>query len=63
MRPRIDNYDDFDDANYLSFERSQALQKLLDEFRREERDSHHLENLKGRRHRANWSWDEDEDWY
>ena len=63
MRPRIDNYDDFDDGNYLSFERSQALQKLLDEFRRQERDNHNPEHFKSRRHHANWSWDEDEDWY
>lgn len=63
MRPRIDDYDDFDDADYFAFERSQALQKLLDEFRREERGSHNLENFKGRRHHADWSLDEDEDWY
>ena len=63
MRPRIDDYDDFDDADYFAFEKSQALQKLLDEFRREGRDSHHSESFKGRRHHADWSLDEDEDWY
>lgn len=62
MRPRIDNYDDFDEVEDFAFERSQALQKLLDEYRREERSSHHLEKLRGRRHSDSSDWEE-EDWY
>ena len=39
MRPYNDSYEDFDDFDDFTFEKSQAMRKLLDEYRREDRDS------------------------
>ena len=67
MRPYNDSYEDFDDFDDFAFEKSQAMRRLLDEYRREERDSrrdHRLSNLKYKRDHSDWDWDwEDfDDW-
>lgn len=62
MRP----YDDYDDeVDAFAGERNRALQKLLDEYRQEERRTranNHLGHLKGRRHDVNWNWEDEDDW-
>jgi hypothetical protein len=65
MRPHNDYYDEFDDIDSFAFDRSWALQKLLDEHRREQRDSresHRLDHFKGRRRHADWDWQDEDDW-
>lgn len=68
MRLKIDNFgdfDDFDDIDDFAYERSRALQKLLDGHRREERANHHdrhRDRFKSRRDHVDWTWDEDDDW-
>jgi arginine utilization protein RocB len=65
MRPYNDSYEDFDDFNDFAFEKSQAMRKLLDEYRREDRDSrrdHRLSNLKYKRDRSDWDWEDFDDW-
>ena len=65
MRPYNDYYDELDDIDEFAFERSRAFQKMLDDYRREERnnhDNHHLDHFKGRRRHINWNWEDDDDW-
>jgi hypothetical protein len=62
MRP----YDDYDDElDAFAIERTRALQKLLDEHRREQRrnrENHHPDHFKGRRSHVNWNWADEDDW-
>ncbi len=65
MRPYNDYYDELDEIDDFSFERSQALRKLLDDYRRDERNghmNHHLTQFKGRRNHVNWNWEDEDDW-
>ena len=63
MRPYNDYYDEFDDVEEFAYRRSQALQKLLDGHRREERHSNrHRSFSKDRHHREAWDWEDDDDW-
>ena len=65
MRPYNDYYDELDDIDDFAFERSRAFQKLLDNYRREERDhhrNHDIDQFKSRRRPDNWDWDEDDGW-
>ena len=65
MRPYNDYFDELDDIDDFAFERSQAFQKMLDNYRRVERNDHysrHLDHLKGRRKPVNWDWLDDDDW-
>lgn len=65
MRMQIENYDDLDDIDDFSFERSPVLRRLLDDYRRDEhsdRVRHHHENFRNRRHQVDWDWGDFEDW-
>lgn len=62
MCPYNGYYDDFEDAEELNWERSQAFQKLLNNHRREERHHDRFRELrKDRHHRNPWDWDNDDD--
>ena len=65
MRPYNDSYEDSDDFDDFAFEKSQAFRKLLDEYRREERDNHRdhrFSNLKHKRNYSDWDWEDYDDW-
>ena len=65
MRPYNDYIDELDNIDDFDVERSRAFHKMLDDYRREERnshDDHHLDRFKGRRHHVNWNWEDDDDW-
>lgn len=65
MRPYNGYYDDLDDIDDFAFVRSQAFQKMLDDYHREEHDRHanqQLGHFKGRRHHVDWNWEDDDDW-
>ena len=68
MRLRInclEDLDDFDAIFELTYEKSRALQKLLDGHRREERASQRDRRgrrFRGRRDHVDWDWSADDDW-
>jgi len=65
MRPYDDYDDELDEVDAFAGERNRALQKLLDEYRQEERrkrENNHFGHFKGRRHHVNWNWEDEDDW-
>ena len=65
MRPYDDYDDELDEIDVFAIERTRALQKLLDEHRREQRrnrENHHLDHFTGKRSHINWSWEDEDDW-
>jgi 16S rRNA C1402 (ribose-2'-O) methylase RsmI len=65
MRPYDDYDDELDEIDAFAGERTRALQKLLDEYRQEERRNranNHLGHFKSRRHNVNWNWEDEDDW-
>ena len=64
MRPYNGYYEDFDEFEELSYARSQALHKLLEGHRRDERQrEHHRDYYKPRHQREEWELDDDDnDW-
>ncbi|MDH3615602.1 MAG: hypothetical protein OEQ90_03935 [Gammaproteobacteria bacterium] len=64
MRPYDDYDDELDEVDAFAIKRTRALQKLLDEHRREERRNreNHLDQFKSRRHQVNWNWEDEDDW-
>ncbi len=66
MRPYTGYYEDSEEVEDFSYSRSQALQKLLREHRREERIRHENRQRdynKDRKRRHEWDWDDDDDDY
>lgn len=61
----IEDFEDFDEIDDFAYERSRALQKLLDGHRREQRAGHHdrqRSRLRGRPEHADWDWNVHDDW-
>ena len=62
MRPYDGYYEDFDELEEFSYKKSQALQKLLDAHRREERQRNHQRDFYKPRHQKDeWDLDDDDD--
>ncbi len=63
MRPYTDYYEDPDEIEEFAYAKSQALQKLLEGLRREERhQTHHRGFQKKRYQREPWDADYNDDW-
>ena len=63
MRPYEGYDEDFDDIEEFAYDRSQALHRLVNDQRREERHrNRHRSFARDRRHRDSWDWEDDDDW-
>lgn len=62
MRSFDGYYEDFDEFEQLPYQRSQALHKLIEAHRREERQrSHYRDVHKSRHQKDDWDLDDDDD--
>ena len=62
MRPYDGYYEDFDDLEEFAYNRSQALHKLIDDQRREERQRNRSRSFARDHRREAWELDDDVDW-
>lgn len=63
MRSHNGYYEEFDDTEEFAYGRSRALQRLLDDCRREERYNKQQHGPdKYRYHRDSSDWEDDDDW-